>query len=144
MNGQLLLGTAMIVATVIFHVAGLVYLASLLKRIGPTLESMDVKVSTMSLLAVSVLVIIGIHTAEAWGWATLFLYLGEFSDLKRALYFSVVTLTTLGYGDITLSERWQLLGTFEAMGGLILFGASTAFLLALMRRLFEEIGRAHV
>ena len=139
MNGQLVLGTAMIVVTIIFHVAGLVYLASLLKRIGPSLESMDGKVSTVSLLTVSVLVIVGIHTTEAWGWATLFLYLGEFAELNRALYFSVVTSTTLGYGDIELSERWQLLGTFEAMGGLILFGASTAFLLALMRGLFEEI-----
>ncbi len=118
MNGQLLLGTAMIVATIIFHVAGLVYLASLLKRIGPSLESMDAKVSTMSLLAVSVLVIVGIHTAEAWGWATLFLYLGEFAELNRALYFSVVTSTTLGYGDITpVTPPAQLIATMEAITG---------------------------
>jgi voltage-gated potassium channel Kch len=78
------------------------------------------------------------HTIEAWCWAALFLYLGEFSELRQALYFSVVTSTTLGYGDIILSERWQILGTFEVMGGLILFGTSTAFLLELMRRLFKE------
>jgi hypothetical protein len=124
----------MIVATVVFHVAGLVYLASLLQRIARPANTPQSKIRAMALLVTAVLVIIGIHTAEAWGWAALYLYLGEFSELKRALYFSVVTSTTLGYGDITLSARWQLLGTFEAMGGLILFGTSTAFLLALMRR----------
>jgi voltage-gated potassium channel Kch len=86
----------------------------------------------------SVLVIIGVHTVEAWTWAALYLYLGEFDALQNALYFSVVTATTLGYGDITLSPDWQILGTFEAMGGLILFGVSTAFLLELMRYLFRE------
>ena len=71
-------------------------------------------------------------------WAIIYLQLGEFEVLTDALYFSVVTSTTLGYGDIVLSSKWQLLGTFEAMGGLILFGTSTAFLLNVMRRLFDE------
>ncbi|MBT5218882.1 MAG: two pore domain potassium channel family protein [Woeseia sp.] len=89
------------------------------------------------LLAIAVLFIIGVHTVEAWSWAAIYLSIGEFSELPEALYFSVVTLTSLGYGDVTLSSQWQILGTFEAMGGLILFGASTAFLLGLMRKLFD-------
>ena len=137
-GGQLLLGTLMIVVTVVFHVAGLVYLASVLKRVAPSVEHFRPMVGTTCLLGIAVLIIIGIHTTEAWGWAALFFSLGEFADLNQALYFSVVTATTLGYGDITLSARWQLLGTFEAMGGLILFGASTAFLLGVMRHLFED------
>ena len=138
MNGQLLLGTIMIIATVVFHVMGLVYLASLLKSVAGKLKNSRSIRDMVFLIAMSVFVIIGIHTAEAWGWASLYMYLGEFAELSRALYFSVVTSTTLGYGDVTLSDQWQLLGTFEAMGGLILFGASTAFLLALMRHLFED------
>lgn len=134
----------MIIGTVLFHVAGLVYLASLLRSFGATLEQWPTKISNMFLFAVTVLVIIAIHTVEAWGWATLYIYVGEFVELSEALYFSVVTSTTLGYGDVTLSDRWQLLGTFEAMGGLILFGASTAFLLGLMRRLFEETPNSSV
>ena len=89
-------------------------------------------------MLITVLAIIFIHTVEAWGWAALFMVLGEFRDISTALYFSVVTSTTLGYGDVTLSESWRLLGTFEAMGGLILFGASTAFLIGFMRHLFED------
>lgn len=143
-DGQLLLGTVMILVTVIFHVTALIYLASLLGRVSnPLKQKSSRKVHTMILLAFAVLAIIGIHTIEAWGWAALFVSLGEFADIERALYFSVVTSTTLGYGDITLSERWQLLGTFEAMGGLILFGTSTAFLLEIMRRIFSEFALAN-
>ena len=137
-GGQLLLGTLMIAGTVVFHVTVLVYLASFLKRLSLIVEHLHTIVGTTCLIAATVFIIICIHTIEAWCWAAVFLYLGEFSELKQALYFSVVTSTTLGYGDITLSEEWQILGTFEAMGGLILFGTSTAFLLGLMRRLFEE------
>ena len=96
--------------------------------------------STSFLLIVAVLGIVAIHTVEAWAWAAVLLRLGEFASLKEALYFSVVTSTTLGYGDLTLSDEWKLLGTFEAMGGLILFGASTAFLFQLMQRLFSDEG----
>ncbi|MEM7610939.1 MAG: potassium channel family protein [Pseudomonadota bacterium] len=138
MREQLLFGTVMILITVIFHISCLVLLANMLKRMTIALKNVHVRISNLSTLVFSVIYIIGIHTVEAWTWAIVYLQMGEFDSLIRALYFSVVTLTTLGYGDITLSESAQLLGTFEAMGGLILFGASTAFLLASMRHLFED------
>lgn len=135
---QLSLGTVMIVATVIFHVACLVYLAKWLRRTAPGIGSANAPHRVIFRLVATALVIIAIHTVEAWSWAGLYIALGEFTDLTRALYFSVVTSTTLGYGDITLTERWQLLGTFESMGGLILFGASTAFLIGIMRHMFDD------
>ena len=92
----------------------------------------------MSLLIITMMGIIFSHSIQIWIWAFVYLRLGEFTDLVSALYFSSTTLTTLGYGDITLSESWQLLSTFEAMGGLIIFGASTAFLIGAMRHLFED------
>jgi Ion channel len=42
------------------------------------------------------------------------------------LYFAFVNYTTLGYGDIVPSARWQLLGPMTAMNGVLLFGWSTA------------------
>ena len=134
---QLTIGTVVIVLTTIFHVISLVALAGLLKRAARSEKLAGGNTKIIFLLAIAVLFIIGIHTIEAWSWAAIYLAIGEFNELPQALYFSVVTLTSLGYGDITLSAQWQILGTFEAMGGLILFGASTAFLLGLMRKLFD-------
>tara|TARA_Y100001934_G_scaffold268922_1_gene351710 strand:- start:485 stop:757 length:273 start_codon:yes stop_codon:yes gene_type:complete len=79
-----------------------------------------------------------VHTVEAWAWAALLLLFGEFTILPEPLYFSVVTSTSLGYGDLTLSDQWKILGNFEAMGGLVLFGASTAFLIRVMERLLLD------
>ena len=137
---QIIIGTLITVTTVIFHVGGLVLLADTLTKLS-NIEATGQKISQrMLILVVTVLFILAIHTAEAWFWAGVLLLLGEFSQLGEALYFSVVTSTTLGYGDLTLSSTWRLLGTFEAMGGLILFGASTAFLFEVMRQLFEKKG----
>jgi hypothetical protein len=136
---QLLLGSLLITTNAIIHVSCLVWLAGILKHIGRSQRFIPNQKGLIFLLAVAVLGIIGIHTASAWAWAGVYFALGEFSDWPLALYFSVVTLTTLGYGDITLSGRWQLLASFEAMGGLILFGASTAFLLGVTRKLFQHL-----
>ncbi len=133
---QLLLGTVMIIVTVVFHAAGLVWLAGLLDTIGESANITPDRASMMYVLGASVLVIIIMHSVEAWFWAAVYYFVGEFTDLSKAMYFSVVTCTTLGYGDITLSDRWRLLAGFEAMGGLILFGVSIAFLLEVMRHLF--------
>ncbi len=138
---QLILGTVIITATVVFHVSGLLGLAHVLTKLGHVPATGEHRrPRTLLLLIVTVLGIIVIHTVEAWVWALVYLHLDQFVELAPALYFSVTTSTTLGYGDITLSEQWQLLATFEAMGGLILFGASTAFLLGLMGHLFDRPG----
>ena len=38
-----------------------------------------------------------------------FIILGLFESMEEALYFSVVALTTLGFGDVTLDAQWRLL-----------------------------------
>ena len=52
--------------------------------------------------------------------------------LLTALYFSIVTLATLGYGDATPSSDWlQLVAPLEAMVGFGLLTASVAWLLSI-------------
>ena len=138
MLGHLLVGTLIITVIVIFHIASLIFLANKIKMLEANHPVFNSNIGHFYILLISIFFIIGIHTIEAWAWAYVYFSLGEFTDIERALYFSVVTSTTLGYGDITLSQEWQLLSTFEAMGGLLLFGVSTAFLIAVIRKLFED------
>ena len=63
-------------------------------------------------------------------WAALFLALGEFDRVEPALYYSAVNFSTLGYGDIVMSDRWRLLGPLEAFNGILMFGVSTALMTA--------------
>jgi hypothetical protein len=139
LTSQLMLGTALIVANAIFHVSCLVWLAGLINSIGTSPTFRPSRRGLILLLGIAVLGLIAIHTTSAWAWAAVYLVVGEFTELIRALYFSVVTSTTLGYGDITLSDRWQLLASFQAMGGLVLFGATTAFLLGVTKSWFSHL-----
>ena len=60
----------------------------------------------------------------------------QLEDYESALYFSSVTYTTLGYGDIVLTDGWRLLCGLQAMNGTLLFGWSTALLFLLVQRLW--------
>ena len=72
------------------------------------------------------------------GYATIYFRFGAITDrtFPGALYFSVITFTTLGYGDVVPLGPFRLLAASEAMSGLFLTGM---FLFCLGRR---SIGRA--
>ena len=75
---------------------------------------------------------------EASAWAITYVVIDAIPNLEEALYFSTVTFTTLGYGDITLNEDWRLLAAFEAANGSIMFGWTTALVVALVRTFFTQ------
>ena len=77
------------------------------------------------------------HLVEIAIWAALFLACGEFRGLAAAFYHSAVNYTSLGYGDVVMSNSWKLLGPLEAADGLLMFGTTTAMVFAVIQRLFR-------
>ncbi|KUJ79201.1 Ion channel [Microbulbifer flavimaris] len=73
-------------------------------------------------------------------WAGAYLHLGLFDALEPAMYFSMVTFTTLGYGDLVLEEDWRLLASFQAANGIIIFGWTTAVVIAVVQRVYGWTG----
>jgi small-conductance mechanosensitive channel len=69
-------------------------------------------------------------------WATFYYMSGALPSFEEALYFSTVTFTTVGYGDIVLGREWRQLATFEAVNGWIIFGWATALIMAVIQRLY--------
>ena len=59
------------------------------------------------------------------------------SDLPSSLYFSAVTYTTTGYGDLVLPQEWRLVGAIEALTGILMCGLSTGFFFAVVSRTFR-------
>lgn len=76
------------------------------------------------------------HMLQFMIWAGLFILLGEFSDFNTAFYHSMVNFSSLGYGDIVMSESWRLLGALEACNGVLMFGLSAGVMLAAMIQIF--------
>ena len=138
MGEQIVIGSAMIAITVVIHTVGLIGLIPILRASAAVLAEFH-ELGRLILLLIAVIIgIFLIHSLEIWLWAAVLVWLGEFDNFQRALYFSTTTYTTLGYGDITLQVRWQLLAGLEAVNGVLLFGVSTAFIFATIRQLFAK------
>ena len=71
-------------------------------------------------------------------WASAYLLLNAIEGFEKALYFSMVTFTTLGYGEIVLDERWRLLASFEAANGILMFGWSTAIVIFAVQHVYVK------
>src|ERR1043165_6279384 len=110
MMANLALGTLMISLYVLTHTAGLVLLTREMNRIVRWFRLHRHAFGKSVAMVATVLGIFLLHSAEVWTWAGLYLGIGEISRFEDALYFSTVTFSTLGYGDITLSHEWRLLG----------------------------------
>lgn len=101
-------------------------------KLAPTIGT-DIRVMSTVLMVL----FLG-HVLQFATWALLFLYLDEFSEFGTAFYFSVVNFTSLGYGDIVMSEKWRVLGGLEAANGILMFGLTTSTFVAVMGRLFAR------
>lgn len=76
--------------------------------------------------------------AQIMVWAMLYSGAGVLPDFGTALYFSGVTFTSLGYGDVVLTGPVRLLAPVEAMTGLLMFAIATAVLIAVIQRLVNR------
>ena len=66
-------------------------------------------------------------------WAVAYVLVGAIPSFEPAMYFSTVTFTTLGYGDLVIGDRWRLLAVTQAAAGIIVFGWTTAIVVALLQ-----------
>jgi len=76
------------------------------------------------------------HVVEIALWAFALDICGAVADISAAIYSSAGSYTTSG-SDIVLPPRWKLLGPFEAVCGMLMFGLSTAFIFAVIQRLLH-------
>jgi Ion channel len=80
--------------------------------------------------------IILLHLIEITVFGVFYVWQRAMPDLPTSLYFSAVTYTTTGYGDLVLPSEWRLVGGVEALTGILMCGWSTAFYFVVVSRMF--------
>ena len=78
--------------------------------------------------------LIVIHLVEISVWGLFYFWQGCMPDAESAFYFSGVTYTTLGYGDLVLPTPWRMFAPLEALTGILMCGLSTGLFFALVTR----------
>jgi hypothetical protein len=137
-------GLPLILATVLINVTGLGLMGWRIVRFAKRVFERNhpsgvflTVVCAMTLLATS------LHAIDAAIWAGAYRVLGTMPDYRSAMLYSLNAITSYGHTNLALEERWQLLGSMEALNGALLFGLSTAFLFGTIQRVWFSGGREH-
>jgi hypothetical protein len=131
---NLALGTFFISLTVLLHTFGLVALTRTMNNVVRWFRLHRHDFGKSVAMVTTVLGLFLLHTVEIWIWAGLFFASKAVVPFQDALYYSTVTFSTVGYGDVIIDPRWRLLASLEAINGFILIGWSTAYLVSASTR----------
>jgi len=129
---KLLIASALVATTVTIHAAGLGMVLSHVLRstVRPDTRFWPI---TWLLIRIAWLLIV-FHLFEIAVWALFFWWQNCLPDFVSSFYFSGVTYTTVGYGDLVLPTEWRVFGPVEALTGILMCGLSTALFFAVISK----------
>ena len=138
MFSELVIALSVVAVCVVIHTAGLVLFGQFLIDKFPKLDRTASMTRQILALMLVFAVVMTLHLVEAALWAIFYHVRGLFDDFETALYFSLVTYGTIGFGDVVLPQRWRLLSGIEGISGVLLCGLSGAFIFAVINALFKR------
>jgi Ion channel len=134
MISKLLIAWFLLALTVTIHAAGL---AGVLRRTPLSSAVIATRFwPVMTLLVRVAWWLVLLHLAEIAVWGLFYWWQQCLPDAESSFYFSGVTYTTVGYGDLVLPKEWRLLGAVEGLTGILMCGLSTGFFFAEVSRIF--------
>jgi len=111
---------------------GLVLGAIIKRHVAPPTTFLPI---TWLLVRVAWLLIL-IHAVEISVWALFYRWQQCLPDAESAFYFSGVTYTTIGYGDLVLPKEWRLLAPLEGLAGILMCGLSAGLFFATVTAIY--------
>lgn len=134
-------GLILTVITIAIHAVGTSWWIRRLRRRGKRASPKLRRHTAIWLLSTTATLLLTLQLLEVLVWAGVYRMLpgiDSISSLEDAVYFSMVTFTTLGYGDITLTGSWRMLSAIQGTTGLLICGWSTAILIAIVQAIWGE------
>ena len=134
----------LIVLTVVIHVCGFALIGGqFVVVLGESVDERRFIPKFAIVIGGTALMASMLHGLEAGIWAAAYRLLGALPDNRSAMLYSVGAMTTYGHANIFLENRWQMMGALEALDGMLLFGLTTAFLFAMIQRVWPLGSRQH-
>jgi len=135
---QLLVAAVMMALCVLVHALGLsLALRWFVRHPFLHLKNRNFLLSTWVLIKIAGWMI-ALHLVEISLWAFFYFWKDCMPDANSAFYFSAVTYTTTGYGDLVLPQAWRMVGAIEALTGILMCGWSTGFFFTIIMRGLPE------
>ncbi|MFC6639847.1 two pore domain potassium channel family protein [Sulfitobacter sp. JBTF-M27] len=131
---QIALGSALLIICATIHISVAMVTVAWLRAKQPLRHGLTYWSGFKTISALFLFLLFS-HTVQIYVWAFTFWASGALQGYEAPIYFSLVTYTTLGYGDITLTETFRILGAMASVCGILMFGLTTAFLVGVIARL---------
>lgn len=96
------------------------------------------RIRVVGFIALLVICLLATHLVEAGVWALAYYVWQELPDFPTALYYSLTSYSTVGYGDVVLPVSSRLLGPIESVVGILMLGWSTAVIVAVFQDAYRE------
>ena len=125
---QIVAGSVLLTMNIIVAAVAAFVLEVVFQQAHPWLVRPPQRPKLMVLLIGVGLWVLAVITTGVWIWALAYWALGALPDLEHSVYFSLVSFTTLGFGDVLLDKDWRILSGMEAANGFLSFGLLTALL----------------
>ena len=131
-------GVPLIVLIVILHVFGLSLIRERAVRAFDQIKQKHHPTAVfVVIMGATTLSATFLHGIEAGIWALAFKSLGAIPTFRTAMLYSLNAITSYGHTNVSLPDHWHLMGALEALNGWLLFGLSTAFMFAVIERVWS-------
>ena len=133
--GHIIRGILMVGATGVVQVIAQLVLSHMLDILPSPPESRYPTFYMLTHSVTAVMILLVGHVVQVVMWAALYFYDWDaFASFGTAIYFSLASFTTLGASELALPPQHRMIGAFESAAGMMMFGWSTALLVAVVVR----------
>lgn len=135
---QIILGSGILILCTLTHIGVVAWMVRRMREQQSFIKAATIR-KTFLLSSVVVLLLLLSHTAHIYVWAISLWMLGALNGYEEPIYFSLVTYTTVGYGDVTLDPTFRIFAAMASVNGILAFGVTTAFLVGLFSKILSSL-----
>ncbi len=134
---EIFVGTVILIAVMFVHGVGIRAISWKFSKSWMHVTSVGGHWRLNLVLAVTIAALAILHFAETLIWSVPLYARSIIPSMRDSYYFVLESYTTLGEGNVTLPDRWRLLGPIIGMSGLFTFGWTGSVLVNIM----TDVGR---